>query len=90
VYYVFDLLEVERASYVERTLDERRAELERLVDERAPTVRLSRAFADGRALLEQVGASGIGGIVSKRRASVYRAGRRSRDWRMVKPRAARS
>jgi bifunctional non-homologous end joining protein LigD len=82
-YYLFDLLEVEGASFVRRPLDERRAELERLVDERAPTVRLSHAFTDGPALLEQARASGLGGIVSKRRASMYGAGKRSRNWRTI-------
>ena len=58
VYYLFDVLEVEGRSYVGRPFDERRAELERIVDERAPTIRLSRAFDDGEALLEQTGAAG--------------------------------
>jgi bifunctional non-homologous end joining protein LigD len=84
VYYVFDLLELERRSYIGRTFDERRAELERLVDERAPTIRLSRAFEDGAALLEQTAASGLEGIVSKRRTSTYAVGRRSKDWQKVK------
>ncbi len=84
VYYLFDVLEVEGESYVGRTFDERRAELERLVDERAPTIRLSRAFDDGDALLEQTGAGGLEGIVSKRRSSKYTVGRRSTDWQKVK------
>jgi bifunctional non-homologous end joining protein LigD len=84
VYYLFDLLEVERRSYIGRTFDERRAALERLVDERAPTIRLSRAFDDGPALLQQTAANGLEGIVSKRRKSTYAVGRRSRDWQKVK------
>jgi bifunctional non-homologous end joining protein LigD len=84
VYYLFDVLEVERRPYIGRTFDERRAELERLVDERAPTIRLSRAFDDGEALLRQTGASGLEGIVSKRRQSKYAVGRRSSDWQKVK------
>jgi bifunctional non-homologous end joining protein LigD len=87
VYYVFDLLEVEGEVYVARTFDERRAELERLVDERARTIRLSRAFEDGEALLRQTAASGLEGIVSKRRNSRYAVGRRSSDWQKVKHRA---
>ena len=83
-YYLFDVLELERASLVKRPLEERRAELERLVDERAGLVRLSRAFDDGAGLLEQSRAAGLEGIISKRRASTYRVGRRSDDWRKVK------
>ena len=84
VYYLFDVLEVEGRSYVGRPFDERRAELERIVDERAPTIRLSRAFDDGEALLEQTGAAGLEGIISKRRTAKYAVGRRSNDWRKVK------
>ena len=84
VYYLFDVLEVEGRSYVGRPFDERRAELERIVDERAPTIRLSRAFDDGEALLEQTGAAGLEGIISKRRTAKYAVGRRSNDWQKVK------
>ena len=88
VYYLFDVLEIEGRSLVGHTFDERRAELERLVDERAPTIRLSRTFDDGEALLEQTGAGGLEGIISKRRASKYGVGRRSTDWQKVKHHAA--
>ena len=84
VYYLFDVLEVEGRSLVGLPFDERRDELERLVDERAPTIRLSRAFDDGDALLEQTAAGGLEGIVSKRRAAKYAVGRRSKDWQKVK------
>jgi bifunctional non-homologous end joining protein LigD len=88
VYYLFDVLEVERRRLVDAPLDERRAALERLVDERGPTIRLSRAFDDGEALLEQTGAGGLEGIISKRRASRYAVGRRSTDWQKVKHHAS--
>ena len=83
-YYLFDLLELERTPLVRRPLEERRAELERIVDERAGLVRLSRAFDDGTGLLEQSRVAGLEGIISKRRSSTYRVGKRSDDWRKVK------
>jgi len=83
-YYLFDVLELERAPLVSQPLEERRAELERLVDERADPIRLSRAFDDGAGLLEQSREAGLEGIISKRRSSTYRVGRRSDDWRKVK------
>jgi bifunctional non-homologous end joining protein LigD len=83
-YYLFDVLELEHRSLVREPLEARRAELERLVDERAGIVRLSRAFEDGPGLLEQSRLAGLEGIVSKRRGSPYRVGRRSDDWRKVK------
>src|SRR4029079_10857528 len=82
-YYLFDLLELERTPLVRRPLEERRAELERIVDERAGLVRLSRAFDDGTGLLEQSRVAGLEGIISKRRSSTYRVGKRSDDWRKV-------
>ncbi len=83
VYYAFDLLELDGESTMSRPLDERRALLEGalLLDS---TVRLSRAFEDGEALLDAVGEQGLEGVVAKRRSSRYQTGRRTRDWLKVK------
>lgn len=82
--YLFDLLELEGVSLTERPLSERRARLERLLDRRNQTVRLSEVFADGPALLAATREQGLEGIVAKRADSRYLPGRRSRDWLKVK------
>ena len=84
VFYVFDLLEVEGEPLIELPLTERRKRLERLLDRRSTSVRLSEAFEDGAALLEAVGEQGLEGIVAKRTDSRYFPSRRSRDWLKIK------
>src|SRR5213079_95799 len=61
VYYVFDLLEVEGEPVVDEPLAERRKRLERLLDRRNRTVRLSEGFDDGEALLGAVKEQGLEG-----------------------------
>ena len=84
VYYVFDLLEVEGESLADLPLVERRKRLERLLDRRNRSVRLSEAFDDGAALLEAAEQQGLEGIVAKRLDSRYTQGKRTRDWLKVK------
>jgi bifunctional non-homologous end joining protein LigD len=84
VYYVFDALEVEGEPLVDRPLEERRESLERLLDRRNKTVRLSDAFDDGRALLDAVAEHGLEGVIAKRAGSRYAVGRRTRDWLKIK------
>src|SRR5438552_5720393 len=52
VYFVFDLLELEREPLVDLPLTERRKRLEKLLDRRSRTVRLSEVFDDGQARLQ--------------------------------------
>ena len=84
VYYVFDLLEVEGESLADLPLVERRKRLERLLDRRNRSVRLSEAFDDGAALLEAAEQQGLEGIVAKRLDSRYTQGKRTRDWLKIK------
>jgi bifunctional non-homologous end joining protein LigD len=84
VYYVFDLLEVDGEPMVDRPLAERRRRLDRLLDPRNRTVRLSETFDDGASLAEAAKAQGLEGIVAKRAGSRYRPGERSRDWLKIK------
>src|SRR5207248_5813554 len=84
VYFVFDLLELEGESLVDRPLTERRKQLEKLLDRRNRTVRLSEAFDDGEALLEAAKQQRLEGIMAKRADSRYAVGRRTRDWLKVK------
>jgi bifunctional non-homologous end joining protein LigD len=84
VYFVFDLLELEGEPLVDLPLTERRKRLERLLDRRNRTVRLSEVFGDGDALLAAAKQQGLEGIMAKRADSRYAVGRRTRDWLKVK------
>jgi bifunctional non-homologous end joining protein LigD len=84
VYYVFDLLELEGESLVDLPLSERRGRLEKLLDRRNRTVRLSEAFDDGEALFAAARKQGLEGIIAKRVDSRYAVGRRTRDWLKIK------
>jgi bifunctional non-homologous end joining protein LigD len=84
VYYVFDLLELDGEPLVDLPLVERRKRLERLLDKRNRTVRISETFDDGKALLEAAKQQGLEGIMAKRADSRYFEGRRTRDWLKVK------
>jgi bifunctional non-homologous end joining protein LigD len=84
VYYVFDLLEVEGEPLVDLPLVERRKRLERLLDKRNRTVRLSETFDDGNALLQAAKEQRLEGVMAKRLDSKYAVGRRTRDWLKVK------
>jgi bifunctional non-homologous end joining protein LigD len=84
VYYVFDLLELEGEPLLDRSLSERRQKLERLLDRRNRTVRLSEAFDDGPALMEAAREQKLEGVIAKRLDSRYQPSRRTRDWLKVK------
>jgi bifunctional non-homologous end joining protein LigD len=84
VYYVFDLLELEGEALLQLPLTERRARLEKLIDRRNETVRLSEAFDDGEALLAAAKEQKLEGIIAKRADSTYQPGKRTRDWLKVK------
>ena len=84
VYYVFDLLEVDGKPVVDLPVEERRARLEKLLDRRNRTVRLSEFFDDGVALYEAAKEQRLEGIVAKRVGSAYAVGKRTRDWLKIK------
>ncbi len=83
VYYIFDLLELEGEPLVDLPLIERRKRLEKLLDRRNKTVRLSEVFEDGEALLEAAKQKDLEGIVAKGADSRYAVGR-TRDWLKIK------
>jgi len=85
VYEVFDLLELDGEPLVSLPFVERRKRLERLLDRRNRTVRLSETFEDGEALLAAAREQRLEGIVAKKADSVYAEGRRTRDWLKIKP-----
>jgi len=84
VYYVFDLLALDGEPLVPLPLRERRRRLDKLLDRRNRTVRLSEQFDDGDALFEAAGEQGLEGIMAKRLDSEYCAGKRTRFWLKVK------
>jgi bifunctional non-homologous end joining protein LigD len=84
VFYAFDVLEVDGEPLVELPLRERRKRLEKLLDRRNETVRLSEAFEDGRALYEAAREQGLEGVIAKRADSRYQPGKRTREWLKVK------
>jgi bifunctional non-homologous end joining protein LigD len=84
VYYVFDVLEIEGESLVDLPLRDRRERLEKLLDRRNRTVRLSEEFDDGDALYAAAKDQELEGIMAKRLDSRYYEGRRTRDWLKVK------
>jgi len=85
LYYVFDILHDGGLSLADVPLQERRKLLAaRLLD--GPSVRLLGSFGgeDGTVLLEAIREQGQEGVVAKRLASRYQAGKRSKDWVKVK------
>jgi bifunctional non-homologous end joining protein LigD len=84
VYYAFDVLEIDGEPVVDLPLTERRKRLEKLLDRRNRTVRVSDTFDDGDALLRAAKQQGLEGVVAKRADSRYAAGRRTRDWLKIK------
>jgi len=84
VYEAFDVLELEGEPLVDLPLSERRERLERILDRRNGTVRLSEAFEDGDALYEAARTQGLEGIIAKRADCPYRQGKRTREWLKIK------
>jgi bifunctional non-homologous end joining protein LigD len=79
----FDLLRLDGEDLTGRPLRERRRLLESLgldVPSIAAAVQVPTTYDDGEVLLEAAEAQGLEGIVSKKWASAYHPGRRSRDW----------
>lgn len=85
VYVVFDLLELEGKSLLQRPLKERRTALEGVVDR--GVLRLSRRLGkNGAAAYATAGKKSWEGIIAKDETSVYEPGLRSRAWLKVKVR----
>ncbi|MGE0869655.1 MAG: DNA ligase D [Kofleriaceae bacterium] len=84
VYFVFDLLQLEGEDVRGIPLEQRKAELARLLDHGPDTLRFSEHFeGDGAHVLREACKMGLEGIVSKRRDQPYRAGRNT-GWLKIK------
>ena len=84
VFYAFDLLELDGEPQTELPLHERKDGLRELLDARVENVVYSESFEDGDALFEVARDRGLEGVVAKRVDSIYKEGRRTRDWLKVK------
>jgi bifunctional non-homologous end joining protein LigD len=88
IYFAFDLLHLNGRAVAQRPLLERKAALQQLLEQNQRAlgehVRLSaHVVGSGPQFFAQAGKLGLEGIVSKRAASEYRAGR-GRDWLKIK------
>jgi bifunctional non-homologous end joining protein LigD len=85
-YMIFDVLAVDGEAVIDQPLAER---LELLAEILVPGGRIQRSEpirGEGIALFEAVEQQGLEGVIAKRADSVYRPGRRSRDWVKLKVR----
>ena len=82
-YVLFDVLRRYGVDLTARPYGERRATLERFVEDH-PGWTLSPSFDDGPATQEVAQAHGLEGVVAKRVDSPYRPGARSDDWRKLR------
>lgn len=91
-YVVFDVLEVDGETLIDRPLSERLEILEALLIEgdagpgHGRLVRSEPVRGDGVRLYEAVSSRGLEGVVAKRLTSRYHPGRRSPEWRKIKVR----
>ena len=79
-FYAFDVLHLDGTSLLAEPYDERRARLEALTPSGRVLVPPSYADVDGAELLRIAGTHGLEGVVAKRRAGRYEAGRRAAGW----------
>jgi len=79
-FMVFDVLRLYGVPLLDRTLDERRATLERLDTSAVAGLALSPTYTDGPALFAATAQRGMEGVVAKRRDGLYRPGSRSPSW----------
>ncbi|HWB70790.1 MAG TPA: non-homologous end-joining DNA ligase [Egibacteraceae bacterium] len=85
-YVVFDLLVVDGEALIDRPLTERLARLDEVLVAGAAVQRSEPVPERGRALFDAVVERGLEGLIAKRADSLYRSGRRSRDWLKLKQR----
>lgn len=84
-YYVFDLLHIEGKDLRGLPLEERKQILRSLIGSHHEPVRFSASInAEPTALLAEVQARGLEGIIAKKRKSLYEPGQRSGAWVKIK------
>lgn len=84
-FYAFDLLALDGRSMRDLPLEERREKLEKIMPASSDMVRYSASLgSDAKRLLKKAAALGLEGLIGKRAASHYEAGRRSGAWIKLK------
>ena len=84
-YYVFDVLWLNGYSLMNLPLSKRREQLEQLVPDDHPIIRLSRNFnATGTAFFEVAKKMKLEGIIAKKADSLYTPATRSKEWLKIK------
>jgi bifunctional non-homologous end joining protein LigD len=84
-YYAFDLLRLNGKDLRGLPLEERKAQLERLLKEPPGSIRYSPSLGtDAEKLLEQASKFGLEGLIAKRVGSPYEAGQRTGNWIKLK------
>jgi len=84
-YYVFDLPQLDGEDLTGEPIEERRAELEKLLKKPPGVIRFSASLGeDAAALLRQAKKMGLEGLIGKKAGSAYEPGRRSADWIKLK------
>lgn len=81
LYVIFDVLRLDGRDLTAKTWEERRVFLEQLRGGIDPGWHIPEVYDDGPLLWTATREQGLEGVVSKRRASTYRPGVRSNDWR---------
>jgi len=81
-YYVFDLVHWEQWDMRRVPLIDRKAVLERTLPERGPLMFVDHVPGNGIAVAAACEAGGLDGVIAKKSASSYRAGK-SRDWAVI-------
>ena len=83
---LFDVLSVDGIDAIELAYEDRRRLLEQLVEPGANWMIPANRIGDGPALLEATRVQGLEGVIAKRLGSIYRPGKRTKEWLKVKNR----
>lgn len=81
--FVFDVLELEGKSLIDKSLRERKRILQKLID-KSPFIVLCPWTTNGKALWQQVQQQGLEGVIAKEINSRYEQGKRSEAWLKIK------
>ena len=79
IYFIFDLLEIDSRPLINVPLRERRHALEEVFSPQG-SIHLSHVFSDREGIVAAAKQLDLEGVVAKRLSSVYRPGKRSKDW----------
>jgi DNA ligase-1 len=83
--FIFDLLHLDGDDLLDRPLDERAARLEGIAPHLRIPAQLTSSVDEAQRVLDDALRAGHEGVVVKDATSPYRAGRRGKAWRKVKP-----